>query len=102
MGKKKTPGDFLSFILFGSVNQLCCFVSTLFQFINERLDMLNTGQGFSDIFEVEATMQGDKLNAQSRYKDWLSSMKVSILKTFLVFKILLLKFGHSVTAVASH
>ncbi|XP_064617095.1 DENN domain-containing protein 1B-like [Liolophura sinensis] len=45
------------------------------QFINERLDMLNTGQGFSDIFEAEATMQGDKLNAQSRYKDWLSSMK---------------------------
>lgn len=45
------------------------------QFINERLDMLNCGQGFSDIFEAEALQNADKLNTQSRYKEWLSNMK---------------------------
>ncbi|XP_021351349.1 DENN domain-containing protein 1A-like isoform X3 [Mizuhopecten yessoensis] len=45
------------------------------QFINERLDMLNCGQGFSDIFEAEALQNADKLNTQSRYKEWLTNMK---------------------------
>ncbi|XP_060069680.1 DENN domain-containing protein 1B-like isoform X2 [Ylistrum balloti] len=45
------------------------------QFINERLDMLNCGHGFSDIFEAEALQNADKLNTQSRYKEWLSNMK---------------------------
>ncbi|KAL3871310.1 hypothetical protein ACJMK2_039317, partial [Sinanodonta woodiana] len=45
------------------------------QFINERLDMLNAGKGFSDLFEREAITHADKLNAQSRYKEWLNNMK---------------------------
>lgn len=45
------------------------------QFINDRLDMLNLGKGFSDIFEMEAMVQADKLNSSSRYKEWLTSMK---------------------------
>ncbi|XP_063423588.1 uncharacterized protein LOC134707596 isoform X11 [Mytilus trossulus] len=45
------------------------------QFINDRLDMLNLGKGFSDLFEMEAMLQADKLNSQSRYKEWLGNMK---------------------------
>ncbi|CAG2216023.1 DENND1 [Mytilus edulis] len=45
------------------------------QFINDRLDMLNLGKGFSDLFEQEAMLQADKLNSQSRYKEWLGNMK---------------------------
>lgn len=45
------------------------------EFINERLDMLNCGEGFTDIFEREAMTRADKLNTQSRYKDWLHNVK---------------------------
>lgn len=45
------------------------------EFINERLDMLNCGIGFTDVFEREATQHADKLNANSRYKEWLGNMK---------------------------
>ncbi|GAB1607797.1 DENN domain-containing protein 1C-like isoform X7 [Argonauta hians] len=45
------------------------------EFINERLDMLNCGIGFADVFEREATLHADKLNAHSRYKEWLTNMK---------------------------
>lgn len=45
------------------------------EFINERLDMLNCGIGFTDVFEREATQHADKLNAHSRYKEWLGNMK---------------------------
>ncbi|XP_048773019.1 DENN domain-containing protein 1B-like isoform X3 [Ostrea edulis] len=45
------------------------------EFINERLDMLNGGEGFTDIFEREAMTRADKLNTQSRYKDWLHNVK---------------------------
>lgn len=45
------------------------------QFINDRLDLLNLGKGFSDLFEMEAMLQADKLNSQSRYKEWMSNMK---------------------------
>ncbi|XP_061184191.1 DENN domain-containing protein 1B-like isoform X2 [Saccostrea echinata] len=45
------------------------------EFINERLDMLNCGEGFTDIFEREAMTRADRLNTQSRYKDWLHNVK---------------------------
>lgn len=45
------------------------------QFINDRLVMLNSGIGFTDIFEKECLLHADKLNAQSRYKEWLHNMK---------------------------
>jgi len=48
------------------------------QFVNDRLDLLNMGNGFSDEFETEANIYGDKWGAKSRYKDWLSHMKVSV------------------------
>lgn len=38
--------------------------------------MLNGGEGFTDIFEREAMTRADKLNTQSRYKDWLHNVKV--------------------------
>ncbi|KAG5900476.1 hypothetical protein JTB14_010888 [Gonioctena quinquepunctata] len=47
------------------------------QFIEERLTMLNTGQGFSDEFEFEiegySAKSGSKLKQQ--YKEWTSTMK---------------------------
>ncbi|XP_041368070.1 DENN domain-containing protein 1A-like isoform X2 [Gigantopelta aegis] len=45
------------------------------QFINGRLDILNCGQGFTDLFEKMAILHTDKLNTQSRYKEWLGNMK---------------------------
>ncbi|KAK3088248.1 hypothetical protein FSP39_016572 [Pinctada imbricata] len=48
------------------------------QFINGRLDMLNTGVGFSDIFEQLSMASADKLNSQSRYKEWLNTMKMKV------------------------
>lgn len=48
------------------------------QFISDRLDMLNSGDGFSDEFEITANMCNDKWGAQSRYKDWLNHMKVCL------------------------
>lgn len=41
--------------------------------------MLNCGIGFTDVFEREATQHADKLNAHSRYKEWLGNMKVNCL-----------------------
>lgn len=43
--------------------------------------MLNCGEGFTDIFEREAMTRADKLNTQSRYKDWLHNVKVSTTRT---------------------
>jgi len=51
-------------------------LQTFQQFIADRLDMLNAGVGFSDEFEIEVNMCGDVWGTQSRYKDWLSHMKV--------------------------
>ncbi|XP_064648788.1 uncharacterized protein LOC135500999 [Lineus longissimus] len=45
------------------------------QFINDRLDLLNTGQGFTDEFEMEVNMWADKMGTSSKYKEWLSSAK---------------------------
>uniref|UniRef100_A0A6P7GYY7 DENN domain-containing protein 1C-like n=1 Tax=Diabrotica virgifera virgifera TaxID=50390 RepID=A0A6P7GYY7_DIAVI len=46
-------------------------------FIEERLTMLNTGQGFSDEFEFEiegySAKSGSKLKQQ--YKEWTTTMK---------------------------
>ncbi|BFZ05834.1 hypothetical protein BsWGS_08873 [Bradybaena similaris] len=47
------------------------------QFIYGRLEILNSGAGFRDIFEVQATLYTDKLNSQSKYKEWLKSVKKS-------------------------
>ena len=52
-------------------------LQTFQQFIADRLDMLNAGVGFSDEFEVAVNMAGDVWGTQSRYKDWLSHMKVN-------------------------
>ena len=45
--------------------------------------MLNVGKGFSDLFEMEAMLQADKLNSQSQYKEWMGNMKVNILSPVL-------------------
>lgn len=50
-------------------------LQTFQQFISDRLDMLNAGEGFKDDFDVEATMYSDKWGSNSRYKDWLNHMK---------------------------
>ena len=41
------------------------------QFITDRLDSLNSGNGFSDEFEQEANLWADKLNSNSKYREWL-------------------------------
>ena len=51
-------------------------LQTFQQFIAERLDLLNSGQGFADEFEIETNAWADKWGTQSRYKDWLFNMKV--------------------------
>ncbi|XP_067661906.1 DENN domain-containing protein 1B-like isoform X2 [Haliotis asinina] len=45
------------------------------EFINGRLEILNCGEGFNDLFEKEAVLHADKLNTQSKYKEWASNMK---------------------------
>ena len=42
------------------------------QFINGRLELLNGGEGFHDLFEQESIKYADGLNTQSKYKEWLS------------------------------
>ncbi|XP_014291494.1 DENN domain-containing protein 1B isoform X1 [Halyomorpha halys] len=47
------------------------------QFIEERLAMLNAGLGFSDEFELEACIYGDKNSSKlkAQYKEWTYAMK---------------------------
>ncbi|XP_071449614.1 DENN domain-containing protein 1B-like isoform X3 [Hetaerina americana] len=47
------------------------------QFIEERLDMLNAGLGFSDEFELEACNYSDKSSSKlkQQYKEWTYTMK---------------------------
>lgn len=56
-------------------------LQTFQQFVAGRLDLLNSGQGFADEFEIETNAWADKWGTQSRYKDWLQNMKVT---TFVV------------------
>ena len=44
------------------------------QFINGRLELLNGGEGFHDLFEQESIRYADSLNTQSKYKEWLSAV----------------------------
>ena len=64
-------------------------LQTFQQFVADRLDMLNSGIGFSDEFEVEVSMCGDRWGTQSRYKDWLNHMKVF----FYIFVVSLILTG---------
>lgn len=47
------------------------------QFIEGRLDMLNSGQGFSDEFELEVNMYEEKSGSslKAQYKEWVQTMK---------------------------
>ncbi|CAH0577963.1 unnamed protein product [Chrysodeixis includens] len=51
------------------------------QFIDERLDLLNSGRGFNDEFEVECNHYADKLNTGSgqklkqQYREWAKNVK---------------------------
>lgn len=51
-------------------------LQTFQQFVSDRLDLLNAGEGFKDEFDIEASLYSDRWGTQSRYKDWLSHMKV--------------------------
>jgi len=48
-----------------------------FQFIEERLNMLNSGLGFSDEFEMEACSYSAKSNSKfmQQYKEWTYTMR---------------------------
>lgn len=48
------------------------------QFIEERLDLLNAGLGFSDEFEFEACNYSEKSSSKikAQYKEWVSTMRV--------------------------
>jgi len=61
-------------------------LQTFQQFVADRLDMLNSGLGFSDEFDVQVNLYGDKWGAQSRYKDWLNHMKVSHSSLLIFFQ----------------
>ncbi|XP_067141208.1 DENN domain-containing protein 1A-like isoform X2 [Centruroides vittatus] len=47
------------------------------QFIDGRLEMLNSGQGFSDEFELEVNMYEEKSSSslKTQYKEWVQMMK---------------------------
>ncbi|KAL4717684.1 hypothetical protein ACJJTC_000833 [Scirpophaga incertulas] len=51
------------------------------QFIDERLELLNSGRGFNDEFEIECNCYADKLNTGSgqklkqQYRDWAKTVK---------------------------
>ncbi|XP_076353005.1 DENN domain-containing protein 1B-like isoform X1 [Tachypleus tridentatus] len=47
------------------------------QFIEDRLDLLNSGQGFSDEFEFEVNTYEDKSSSKlrSQYREWAITMK---------------------------
>uniref|UniRef100_A0A1Y1L742 UDENN domain-containing protein n=3 Tax=Photinus pyralis TaxID=7054 RepID=A0A1Y1L742_PHOPY len=47
------------------------------QFIEERLEMLNTGLGFSDEFEIEACRYSEKTSSKlkQQYREWTSTMR---------------------------
>lgn len=57
----------------------------LLQFIEDRLDMLNSGTGFSDEFEFEVNTYevNSSNNLRSQYKEWVTTMKVC--NNFLFF-----------------
>ncbi|CAG9782098.1 unnamed protein product [Diatraea saccharalis] len=69
---RKTMQPFLRKILQSQIFQ---------QFIDERLDLLNSGRGFNDEFEVECNNYADKLNTGSgqklkqQYRDWAKTVK---------------------------
>lgn len=48
-----------------------------FQFIEERLNMLNSGLGFSDEFEMEACSYSAKSSSKfmQQYKEWTYTMR---------------------------
>ena len=48
-----------------------------FQFIEERLHMLNSGLGFSDEFEMEACNYSDKSGSKfmQQYREWTFAMR---------------------------
>ncbi|XP_069677451.1 DENN domain-containing protein 1B-like isoform X2 [Periplaneta americana] len=52
-------------------------VQTFQQFIEERLEMLNNGLGFSDEFEMEACNYSDKSSSKlkQQYKEWTYTMR---------------------------
>ncbi|XP_041987364.1 DENN domain-containing protein 1A-like isoform X2 [Aricia agestis] len=51
------------------------------QFIDERLELLNSGRGFNDEFEVECNYFADRVNAaggqklKQQYKDWAKNVR---------------------------
>ncbi|GFR59653.1 DENN domain-containing protein 1B [Elysia marginata] len=59
----------------------------LHQFICGRLEILNAGIGFRDIFEQQATFYADKLNSQSRYEKWLEMAKKKSKNGFMGVKV---------------
>lgn len=78
--------------------QYCCAIvcnvlQITLQFIEERLEMLNTGSGFSDEFEMETFKHFEKSGRRGKhYKDFLRNMKdkVSVvLRLYLVASLLL-------------
>lgn len=60
----------------------CCSFKILsytafLQFIDERLDLLNSGMGFSDEFEFEACNYSEKSSSKikAQYKEWMFTMR---------------------------
>lgn len=81
-----------------------------FQFIDERLDLLNSGRGFSDEFEMECATYSEEMGRSSaqkikqQYKDWAKTVKKeggAFLKTVkdkvIYFCILLMLFGDGIS-----
>ena len=50
------------------------------QFIEERLNMLNSGKGFSDEFEMEAVRFQERMNQNSKLKTGVAQISSSVKK----------------------
>lgn len=55
------------------------------QFIEGRLEKLNTGEGFSDLFEQEITCNEGFSGAVRSYQLWADNLKVGTPNTCLAF-----------------
>ncbi|XP_077986589.1 uncharacterized protein LOC144440974 isoform X3 [Glandiceps talaboti] len=65
------------------------------QFIDGRLDMLNSGKGFSDVFEEECDLaEQDKDKLKNKYTHWMKDGKNLINKTKEKMKAMSNRFSH--------
>ncbi|KAK6979743.1 DENN domain-containing protein 1A [Biomphalaria glabrata] len=67
------------------------------QFIRGRLERLETGHAYTDIFDVEANKYNDKLHSKPKYKELIKSAKKSGSKSIMKAAPMMTTAMHSIT-----